>query len=148
MKKLKNFGDFVNESKLKESESVDESLLLTLGLSIVGIWQLLQTFSVLLYHKNSKNFKDADLRYTELLSYWNPRAFIEAWQLVKKDNRILKLVNRLKDDDEIIEFLKNPKQKGWQKMLSSKLNSNEEDLLKDIYKRHFAKDGPQMNSWD
>ena len=133
------------------NESVNESIIATLavlGTGVISVFTLLQLLAALKFNAHRNDFKDAHLRYNDLLAWWSPKDFIKAWKLVKKDKKVLKIVNRLKDDDEVKEFLKNPKQAGWQKMLAKKLDASEMGVIKSIYKRHFHDDVPKMNSWD
>ena len=147
--KLPLYKEYLNEKReyTYNVNLVNESLveiLTILGAGSIGVFSLLQIFAAWKYISVRNNFKDADLRYTDLLSWWNPRDFIKTWKLVNRDKGILEIVNKLKDDPEIKEFLKNPKQKGWKEMLSKKLNNKESELIHNIYKKHFHEDGPKM----
>jgi hypothetical protein len=145
--KTKKFNEFLPTTQQNLNESVIATLAI-LGSGVVSVFALLQFFSALKYDAHRYDFKDADLRYNDLLAWWSPKDFVKAWKLVKRDKKVLKIVNRLKDDPEVKEFLENPKQAGWQKMLSKKLDASEMDVIKNIYKRHFHEDGPKMNSWE
>jgi hypothetical protein len=75
----------------------------------------------------------ADSGYFDRLSKW--------WNKWRLDRKINKIVERLRDDQDILDFLQlsASKQKGkWEKLLSSKLNDEEERYLKSINKKHFA----------
>lgn len=136
------YGDDTDESV---NESMFEILTL-LGSGIVSVFSLLQIFAATAYIRNRNNFKGAELRYNDLLAAWSPKDFIKAWKLVKRDKRILDIVNRLHNDPEIKDFLKNPNKRGWKKMLSNKLDAKEMDVIDNIYRRHFHEDGPKMTA--
>lgn len=125
------------ESKLNEAIGIVTLLAATTSV-ILGVWTLLQTFSALLYIRHRHDRKDADTRYADLMAWWEPKKLYSTWKLVKSDKQVAKIVTRLKDDMDIKNFLKNPKQQGWQKMLNGKLSSSEKTHLQKIYKKHFA----------
>jgi hypothetical protein len=55
-----------------------------------------------------------------------------------KENRIIqKIAKRLKNDQDVQEFINKPNKSGWQKMLESKLLPEELEYLKRIYRSHF-----------
>jgi hypothetical protein len=130
------------------NESVNEAIgsLAILGTGVLAVFALLQMF--IAYKRNyypALTLKGADSIYSNLLKFWKPIDFVNTWKIVKRDTKILKIVNRLKDDPEVKKFIENPKQTGWYKMLSKKLDASEMDMLNKIYKRHFDKDGPNMD---
>jgi len=64
------------------------------------------------------------------------------WNQWKKDRKVNKILDRIKDDPEIIQFLNLPlnQQKGkWQKLITTKLKSDEMDLLKSISRDRVKK---------
>ena len=57
------------------------------------------------------------------------------WNDWRRDRKVNKILDRLKDDPEILQFLNLPdsQQRGkWQKLLSSKLNKDEIEYLNSI----------------
>ena len=63
---------------------------------------------------------------------------IKDWWQSKQDNKAMnKIANRIKDDPEVVAFLKNPNKRGWQKMLASKLTDDEQQYVRSIYKNRI-----------
>ena len=64
------------------------------------------------------------------------------WATYKYKKNIQPIVDRLKKDKDIQEFLKRPISKqrsGWTDLLNSKLLANEKQYLKQIYKKDLKK---------
>jgi len=65
---------------------------------------------------------------------------VKDWWQSKKDNKAMnKIAARIKDDPEVVQFLENPRRRGWQKMLASKLTPEEQQYVRSIYKSRFNK---------
>ena len=62
---------------------------------------------------------------------------IDAWKAHKDDKNMKAIVDRLKNDSEVQEYIKNTNKPGWQKMLATKLKPEEVKYLKQIYKTKF-----------
>ena len=59
------------------------------------------------------------------------------WNSHKRDKTVQSILNKLKDDQEVIEFLQLPKAKQegqWKKLITPKLNSDEIKYLNSIFK--------------
>jgi hypothetical protein len=68
---------------------------------------------------------------------------VKDWWQSKQDNKTMnKIANRIKDDPEVQEFLKNPNKKGWQKMLASKLTADEQQYVRSIYRSRIKSTTP------
>jgi hypothetical protein len=67
----------------------------------------------------------------------DPRSIKQRIQDWSKNRTLVKIANRLKKDPEVAEFVKNPRMKGWQKMLASKLKEDELQYLKQLNRNHF-----------
>ena len=59
------------------------------------------------------------------------------WKNHKDNAQIKKIVNRLKNDDEVKSLLKNPTNKGWKELIKSKLSNIELHYLNQITKKQF-----------
>lgn len=125
MKNLYTFEEFLNEQEDMLNE--DSSSLIT---SLMLLMQ--STFMLTLAIQKSRGSGGGD---GESIKDW--------WNRWKKDRRINKVLDRLKDDPEVLTFLALPEreQKGkWQRLIDKKLSAEEKDLLKQI-SRDRVKDG-------
>ena len=115
MKHIQTYEQFINESQeemLNEDASTLTSILL-----------LLQSTALL-----TATMAKAGVELPGVgLSDW--------WAKWKKDRRVNKILDKLKDDSEIQEFLAMPpkEQEGkWRNLIKTKLNKEEMDLLASI----------------
>ena len=125
MKNLHTFEEFVNEQE--EMLNEDSSSLIT---SFMLLMQ--STLMLTLAIQKSGGFSGGD---TGSIKEW--------WNRWKKDRRVNKVLDLLKDDADVLAFLNLPmsEQKGkWKKLIDKKLNTEEKDLLKSI-SRDRVKDG-------
>ena len=116
MKNLQTFEEFVNESV--ESEMLNEDINLVTTVMLLG-----QATIVAAALMARAGYDTPDEKLTD---WWNK------W---KKDRRVNKILDKLKDDSEIQQFLALPlnQQDGkWQKLLYTKLDKSELDLLTTI----------------
>lgn len=116
MKNLQTFEEFVNESIENEMLNEDASLAMSLMM-------LAQATVVLAVQMNRAG--------VELPG----SGFSEWWDKWKKDRRVNKILDRLNSDAEVQKFLELPakEQEGkWQKLIDTKLDREEKDLLKAI----------------
>jgi hypothetical protein len=63
---------------------------------------------------------------------------LDWWDDYKDDKNVNKIINRIKGDPEVQEFVKNPNKRGWREMLKKKLSPNEQNYIKRLYKDSFA----------
>lgn len=116
MKHIPTFNQFLNES-------VEETFLNEDGLTTTLV--LLQAAMVsgqLAMLANRVDFHPID----DLKDWWNSH---------KRDKAVQSILNKLKDDQDVIEFLQLPKSKQegqWKKLIAPKLNSDEIKYLNSI----------------
>jgi hypothetical protein len=63
-----------------------------------------------------------------------------AWKKFRFKREVLPIINKLKDDPEILDFLKQPQNiqiGNWKKLIAKKLNDKEMQYLDKIYKKYF-----------
>lgn len=123
MKNLQTFEEFVNESIENEMLNEDASLAMSLMM-------LAQATIVLAVQMNRAG---VELPSSGISEWWNK------W---KKDRRVNKILDRLNADDEVQKFLELPakEQEGkWQKLIDTKLDREEKDLLKVISRERVKK---------
>lgn len=68
----------------------------------------------------------------------DPRTLKEKIQAWFRDRTLKKIAKRLKDDPEVIDFVRNPTKKGWRIMMSSKLSEDELQYLKSLNRSYFT----------
>ena len=116
-----------------EREQLNEDLfnsILIMGQSaMVGalLFQLIVGYMSKMFDKTGKS---------KYLS-WKPKDIINNFKTVRRDNKIIKIVDRLKNDSDIQEFLRNPKKGEWQKLIKTKVKPEELKYVNGIWKRHF-----------
>ena len=111
MKNVLSFDEFVNE----DVTSILPSLML-----------LMQSTAVLAVAMAKSGAFDGGSSDGGIMDWWNE------W---RKDRKVNKILDKLKGDPEIMQFLDLPanKQKGnWQKLIKTKLKDDEMDLLTSI----------------
>jgi hypothetical protein len=66
------------------------------------------------------------------------------WQIVKddisgffKDKKLKRIANKYKVDPEIVEFVNNPRKRGWRKMLETKLSPEEAQYINSLTRTYF-----------
>ncbi len=125
MKNLPTFNEFLNEQEEvlnEDGSSIATSLML-----------LMQSTATLAMVMAKSGAFDGG-------SDWSIKSWWEEW---KRDRKVNKILDKLKDDPEVIAFLKLPEreQKGkWQKLIEPKLDKDEKEYLKSI-SRDRAKRG-------
>lgn len=116
MKNLKTYEEFVNESI--ENEMLNEDINLITTVMLLG-----QATIAAAAVMARAGYDTPDEKLTD---WWNK------W---KKDRRVNKILDRLNADAEVQKFLELPakEQEGkWQKLIDTKLDREEKDLLKAI----------------
>ena len=66
-----------------------------------------------------------------------PHEFVMNWY---KDKKVAKIIDRLKEDEDVIAFFNQPKykqQRGWKELIKSKLSDNELKYIARITKTKF-----------
>lgn len=115
MKNLQTFEEFLNESIENETLNEDASLA-------ISLMMLAQATVVL-----AVQMKRVDMLPDVDITGW--------WDKWKKDRRVNKILNKLNADAEVQKFLELPakEQEGkWQKLIDTKLDREDKDLLKAI----------------
>lgn len=123
MKNLLTFEEFVNESV--ELEMLNEDINLITTVMLLG-----QATIVAATVMARAGYDTPD----ERLSEW--------WKKWKKDRRVNKILDKLNIDPEVQQFLSlpNKEQEGkWQKLLYTKLDKSELDLLTSISRDRVKK---------
>ena len=72
--------------------------------------------------------------YTHAAEFENPYTFLKSWI---KDKKAVKIAEKLAKDPEVVAFLDQPKskqQRGWRKLLQSKLSEDEFEYITRITK--------------
>jgi ABC-type long-subunit fatty acid transport system fused permease/ATPase subunit len=69
---------------------------------------------------------------------YDPRTFKEKIQDWFKERKLISIAKRLKNDPEVVEFVKNPRMKGWQEMIKTKLSPEEIEYVKRLNRSHFT----------
>lgn len=66
------------------------------------------------------------------------------WQIIKddissffKDRKLKKIAEKYKNDEEVQEYVKDPKKKGWRKMLETKLDQEEIQYINSLTRTYF-----------
>jgi hypothetical protein len=116
MKNIQTFEEFVNESV--ETEILNEDSSLIMSIMVLG------QSTVMLATAMARAGVGED--WPSIADWWTK------W---KKDRRVNKILDKLKDDAEIQQFLELPlnQQEGkWQKLIYNKLDKSELDLLTTI----------------
>ena len=54
-----------------------------------------------------------------------------------KDKKLKKIADKYKDDPEIMEYVSDPKKKGWRKMLETKLEPDEIQYINSLTRTYF-----------
>ena len=62
---------------------------------------------------------------------------LDWWDEYKDNKNITKIINRLKGDPEVQQFVKNRNKTGWREMLKNKLSPNEMNYIRKLYKDSF-----------
>ena len=121
MKNIPTFEAFINES----NEPLNESALLT----AIVLLQAAMVGGQIAMLANRADFHPID----DLKDWWNQH---------KKDHSVQTILDKLKGDKDVIEFLSLPKakQKGqWKKLISPKLNTEEIKYLNSISRDRVIK---------
>jgi hypothetical protein len=111
MKNIPTFEDFVNESVEPINEDAFTSTLLILQAAMVG--------GQIALLANKVGDTSSMNPITNLKEWWNQH---------KKDKAVQSILDKLKDDQDVIEFLQLPraKQEGqWKKLIAPKLSADE-----------------------
>lgn len=134
MKYLKSFDEFVNEKKIDEAVVIPyiPSFSHTSGIESVpsNPYAIIAAGLIVLTGLGIAA-ADAEGLFTKLSSWWTKR---------KRNKQIDDIVFRLKDDKDILDFLKLPlkQQEGkWKKLLTTKLTEDEMSSLNHIGKGKF-----------
>lgn len=81
--------------------------------------------------------------YLGSISDYDDRGIVDRvkdwWKGLKNDRILNKIADRIKDDPEVQQFVKNPRKKGWQKMLASKLTPEEQKYVTSLFRSRFEK---------
>ena len=124
MKHLKTFESFLNEQE--EILNEDNSMALLLILQAAAL-------NGLLFGSMAAGAVTGDgFHPIEDLKAW--------WAKRKKDKAVQSIVDKLKDDPEVIAFMNQSKsaQRGkWFKLIEPKLNDEEKQYLKNVYRTNF-----------
>lgn len=121
MKHIQTYEQFINES---QEEMINEDAGLAMSIMMLG-----QATVMLALQMNRAGM----LPEVDITGWWNK------W---KKDRRVNKILYKLKDDTEVQNFLTLPpkEQEGkWQKLIDTKLNKEDKDLLKLISRDRVKK---------
>jgi len=62
------------------------------------------------------------------------------WEQYKYNKKFAKIVDRLKNDNEVQDFVKHPNKRGWREMLSKKLASDETQYLRQLNRYNLEKE--------
>ncbi len=122
MKHLKTFESFLNEQE--EILNEDNSMALLLILQAAAL-------NGLLFGSMATGSGDGFHPIEDLKAWWAKR---------KKDKAVQSIVDKLKDDPEVIAFMNQSQsaQRGkWFKLIEPKLNDEEKQYLKNIYRTNF-----------
>ena len=122
MKHLKTFESFLNEQE--EILNEDNSMALLLILQAAAL-------NGLLFGYMASGSGDGFHPVEDLKAWWAKR---------KKDKAVQSIVDKLKDDPEVIAFMNQSQsaQRGkWFKLIEPKLNDEEKQYLKNIYRTNF-----------
>jgi len=123
MKDLKTFEEFVNEQEEMLNEDSSLALLVIMQAAIVN--------GILIGQMAAAGGGDGFHPIDDLKAWWAKR---------KKDKAVQSIIDKLKDDPEVMAFLKlsNWAQKGkWYKLIEPKLNDEEKKYLKSISRTPF-----------
>jgi hypothetical protein len=124
MKHIHTFESFLNEQE--EILNEDNSMALLLILQAAAL-------NGLLFGSMATGAVTGDgFHPIEDLKAW--------WAKRKKDKAVQSIVDKLKDDPEVIAFMNQSKsaQRGnWFKLIEPKLNDEEKQYLKNIYRTNF-----------
>jgi hypothetical protein len=116
MKNLPTFEEFINESV--ETEILNEDASLIMSIMVLG---------------QSTAMLAAAMAKAGVGEDWPGIA--DWWTKWKKDRRVNKILDKLNIDPEVQQFLSlpNKEQEGkWKKLIDTKLNKEEKDLLNSI----------------
>jgi len=117
MKNVHTFEEFLNE----QEESLNEEIS-----SILPSIMLLMQSTALLAVAMAKSNQYSGGDDISIKDWWNE------W---KKDRKVNKILDKLKDDPEILQFLElpNAQQRGnWQKLIMTKLTTDEQKYITSI----------------
>lgn len=108
------------------NEYIDESLL---GAGLAA-WAGTVTYAIIALI----NFICDDVYPNGALRY--PHEVIKDWYA---DKKVAKIIDRLKDDEDIIAFFNQPryKQRGWKQLIKSKISTDELKYIAKITKTKF-----------
>jgi hypothetical protein len=123
MKNLPTFEEFINESV--ETEILNEDASLIMSIMVLG---------------QSTAMLAAAMVKAGVGEDWPSIA--DWWTKWKKDRRVNKILDKLNADTEVQQFLSlpNKQQEGkWQKLIDTKLDKDEKDLLKAISRDRVKK---------
>lgn len=123
MKNLQTFEEFVNESA--ETEMLNEDINIITTVMLLG-----QATIAAAAVMARAGYDTPDVK----LSDW--------WNKWKKDRRVNRILDKLNADEEVQKFLALPakQQEGkWQKLIDTKLNTEDKDLLKLISRDRVKK---------
>ena len=117
---MKNLNEYLNES------------LLGAGLATLAIGTGVISYAIPALINFVCNDDD---RLTGIVPY--PHEFVVNWY---KDKKVAKIIDRLKEDEDVIAFFNQPKykqQRGWKELIKSKLSDNELKYIARITKTKF-----------
>ena len=123
MKNLQTFEEFINESV--EAEMLNEDINIITTVMLLG-----QATIAAAAVMARAGYDTPDVK----LSDW--------WNKWKKDRRVNKILDKLNADEEVQQFLALPakQQEGkWQKLIDTKLDKEDKDLLKLISRDRVKK---------
>lgn len=122
---MKTYKEFITESELNE-DLLTILATLHVGVAAFSIFSMLMTFA----NHYILNKKDREVK-----NYLDPRNIKQAWEIYKEDKKLVAIINRLKEDEDIKKFIKSPKRGEWRNLLSTKLKDNEKDMLRKVFQK-------------
>jgi hypothetical protein len=123
MKHIKTFENFINEKEEMLNEDSSMALLLIMQAAVVN--------GLLIGNLAANGAGDGFHPIADLKAWWAKR---------KKDKAVQSIVDKLKDDLEVIAFMnqKDSAQRGkWYKLIEPKLNDEEKQYLRSITRTQF-----------
>ena len=68
---------------------------------------------------------------------WSIEGLKNLWKQYKDNKELAKIADRIKTDPEVQDFLKNPRKRGWQKMIATKLTPEEQKYVNTLTRNKF-----------
>ncbi len=134
-KKVKDIDEGV-----QTEENLDEELLTEIDLHTIlaasmeflkGVGGAMGVYLMWLFYLYAKNWSKTNMI--------NSVGEFKKWVTSKEYRKLMPLIKRLKDDEEVQKWVKNPTKSGWQKMLLTKLNDKESQYLNKLTRRTLTK---------